>query len=158
MTIFQKIPDLFMWIQFADKLWERELRHKRLGATYLHQCMSTIRIRPGRVTRKVLKGTRIFSCFCLIIPLAFNIQVLGSKLMWLGVANQIVVVELNLKSELDNWFRSDSKSNDEIESTIAISIQIRSFSIYFWSIFDLFRLKYQFRDRKCQLKDPKCWL
>ena len=37
------------------------------------------------------------------------------KLLRLGVANRIVVVESNLKSEFDCRFQSDSKSNDESE-------------------------------------------
>ena len=44
------------------------------------------------------------------------------KLMQLGVGNQIVVVESNLKSKFDRGFRSDSKSNNESESTIVIWI------------------------------------
>ena len=59
------------------------------------------------------------------------------KLLRLGVANRIVVVESNLKSEFDCWFQSDSKSYDEIESTIAVSIWIWSFSIYFWSFWSI---------------------
>ena len=43
------------------------------------------------------------------------------KLMPLGVANRIVVIESKSVSEFDRRFQSDSKSNDEIESTIAIS-------------------------------------
>ena len=47
---------------------------------------------------------------------------IDTKLMRLGVANRIVVVESNLKSKFDHQFWSDLKSNNEIESTIAISI------------------------------------
>ena len=46
------------------------------------------------------------------------------KLMRLGVTNQIVVIESNLKAQFDCQFRSDSKSNEEIKSTIAILIKI----------------------------------
>ena len=38
---------------------------------------------------------------------------LSAKLMRLGVANQIVVVKSNLKSEFDRRFRSDSKSRTD---------------------------------------------
>ena len=44
------------------------------------------------------------------------------KLMQLGVANQIVVIESKSMSEFDRRFQSDSKSNDKSESVIAISI------------------------------------
>ena len=44
------------------------------------------------------------------------------KLMRLGVANWIVVIELKTMSEFHRRFRSDSKSKDECELAIAISI------------------------------------
>ena len=58
-----------------------------------------------------------------------------SKLIQLGVANQIVVVESKSVSEFDRRFRSDSKS----ESNIAILI--------------LIRLKGHCKDQKNLLKD-----
>ena len=49
----------------------------------------------------------------------FNLE---SKVMPLGVQNPIMVIESNLKSELDRRFWSDSKSNNRSEGTITIFI------------------------------------
>ena len=64
-----------------------------------------------------------------------------TKLIWLEVTNRIVVVELNLISEFDHRFWSSSKSNDGFESTITISILMRSFLIIVDWIRTFFQLK-----------------
>ena len=74
-----------------------------------------------------------------------------TKLIRLGVPNQIVVIESNLKSKYDRRFWSDSKSNDGFESMIAISIKINIILI----TVDQFRLKDRKRRFKCRLFKKK---
>ena len=64
------------------------------------------------------------------------------------LTNRIVVVELKSRSEFDRWLTSIRISTTIFELTIVISIQNRSFSIYFW-------LKDRFKSTKCQLIDQK---
>ena len=58
------------------------------------------------------------------------------KLMRFEALNWIVDDSDSKAIYIDPRFRSDSISNDLIESTIAISIKNWSFSIYFQLIFD----------------------
>ena len=61
---------------------------------------------------------------------------LTSKLMRFEARNPIIDDSDSKAIYIDRRFWSDSIFNDLIKSTIAISIKNRSFSIYFWSIFD----------------------
>ena len=64
-------------------------------------------------------GFGALNFFKVWLPLSIFVS---SKLMRLGVANQIVVRESNLKSEFDRQYWSDSITNDGFQSTIANSI------------------------------------
>ena len=66
-----------------------------------------------------------------------EIDAIDCKLMRLWVANLIVIVESKSMSKFDHQFRSDSKSNDKSEATIAILYKIDLFR----SKVDLIRLK-----------------
>ena len=68
--------------------------------------------------------------------------------MRLGVANGIVVIESNLKSEFDQIPMTKSSQRLQFQSKFDL----------FRSIFNLFWLKYRFRDQKGRLKDQKSQL
>ena len=68
----------------------------------------------------VMLKTRIFFIRDSILCKSFS----HSKLMRLGVPYRFVIVKLKSQSELDCQFWSDSDSNDVLESTIAIKIDL----------------------------------
>ena len=86
-----------------------------------------------------------------IVLLIGLLRLLLFKLMRLGLTKQIVDDSDFKPVDFNCRFQSDSKSNDKSKSTIAISIKIWSFSIYFL-------LKDLIRPSKCWLSNWKRWL
>ena len=75
-----------------------------------------------------------------------------TKLMRLGTPNRIVVfVDLNRESEFDCRIRSDSDFNEEIVSTIVISIKFQLYSLNFDLFLIIFWLKEQKWSCQCRL-------